>query len=233
MKSTESLIERDAVQLELIPSSEMPDSLFSVAEKNPRNPEFTAVRFFNKYPEKYEQIVSLRAEGLSIKRLCQMFKVSEHTVAAVEKREMKTGNVAMLKQSASMSYRYLAKLGADRLQEILLDPDVKLQPQQLAVMIGVLEDKAALLSGDPTHRIDTSGELSHDKVLNILQRLKDEAKRMGFDGEKSSGQKGESVGDGAIDVDCVDVSDAGVSGDAADAVPNDVAPDKLSDVSNT
>lgn len=61
----------------------------------------------------------------------------------------------------------------ERLEEILIStPTEKLNPRDLSVIIGVLEDKAQLLSGGPTARLAVEDASGHDDLEDYLAKLK-------------------------------------------------------------
>jgi len=209
-----SLICPTRQQLDLIPSDQIPADVFVAEESGtellqdtpeipsssalpatkriPRNPEFTAARFFVWNPKKYLEIVSLRAEGVSVASICRMYSVSPGTVVAIERREEGTILVGEVKQGAIRSYRYLIRLSCERLQEILIDPASKPSPQQLAIIIGVLQDKIQLLEGQPTSRLEVVERPDVSTYLNLVDRartmMESSDQGMGLGGERA-GQK--------------------------------------------
>lgn len=176
-----SLIEQDERQLRLLGD----DQVALAEEELTRNPEFTAERFFSRFPYRYQEIVRLRAEGMSHMGIARIMKCSRNLVAAIERREAQTANVEHLKQSASSTYRHLARLSAERLEEMLLNEEQDLSPKDLGVLIGILEDKAQLLGGGPTSRHElTRGGHEHEELAEYLAALRrSHAERMGLGGE--------------------------------------------------
>ena len=185
----DSLLSPSQGQMELIPSDQLPDVLFFEQENpsdgSPR--EFTAARFFKKHPEEYMRIVALLAEEEPIERLTRRFNVGKHTIYAIINREMAGAIVARLKQQASTRYRGLARLGSDVLREVLLMDEAKLlfakSPEKLAILIGVLEDKAELLSGGSTQRIEIVDQTT------VYRDMLNQARAMIGCGGDVSGQK--------------------------------------------
>ena len=148
----DSLIKRDEQQPELF-SRDSLNALFVEQERTPSNPTFTAARFFEVHPEKYHMTVHLLAEGLSTRRIAQLLKVSRNTIAAVEKRE-RGASIEPQKEVLAHRYRYLAKLIAERLEELILDDDAELSVRDLMVAGGIAIDKSQLLSGGATSRVE-------------------------------------------------------------------------------
>ncbi len=152
---TDSLIERSGQQLPLLTSDQMPASFFAEAEADPRNPEFTAARFFQKHPEKYNAVIALTAEGLGVLRIGALLQCSGNTVMAVQDRER--GQVEILKTRIAALARRGAQLCVEGILEALVDPDkrAKIPARDLAVIHGILVEKSELLSGGVTARIET------------------------------------------------------------------------------
>ena len=150
-----------------------------------RNPDFTAARFFSEQPQRYLEIVRLRAEGMSGKAVARMLQCSRNLVAAIDKRESGTATVEHLKREASNRYRHIARLCSESLEEMLLDDDQTFEPRDLAILIGVLEDKAQLLSGGATSRVEVGdGRPGHEDVAAFFNELRRQhQERMGLGGE--------------------------------------------------
>jgi hypothetical protein len=203
---TTSLLDIQASQPELIPASEMPPELFGVCQSEPRSPVFTAGRYHQQNPEEYKLMVSLLfGDMLPIATVARMLGRSRNLVDAVYTREAASKSVEQLKQQASREYRHLGKLGREALRQYMLHlPAVENLDinqlsaliQRIAVAIGIVDDKAELLSGGPTARIEhTSKAGGHEAVLGYLDKLRKEyAARMGTTGENP-------LANGAIDVD--------------------------------
>jgi hypothetical protein len=200
-----SLLDASSDQPELIPSSNMPASFFGNCPSEPRNPEFTAERYHKHHREEYCIMVSLLfGDCLPIATVARMLGRSRNLVDAVYARESNGKTVEQLKQQASREYRHLGKLGREALRQYLLNlPEAtSLSPneigamiQRLSVAVGIVDDKAELLSGGATARIEhTSGDSGHEAVIDYLASLKSEYdRRMGSIG-------GNPDANGAIDV---------------------------------
>jgi hypothetical protein len=201
-----SLIDRTDEQPDLIPSSEMPASFFGDCPSEPRNPEFTAERYHKHHPEEYRIMASLLfGDLLPIATVARMLGRSRNLVDAVYAREAQGKSVEHIKQQASREYRHIGKLGREALREYLLNlPEArKLDANQLgsmiqriSVAIGIADEKAELLSGGATARVEhVSGDAGHEGLMDYLKRLQAEYdQRMG-----SSGENG--LAKGAIPVD--------------------------------
>lgn len=227
-ETTTSLIKPEREQLELLRSTEIPGAVFAEEENESRKGgrEFTAARFFAWSPEKYREILSLRAEGVPIASIARMYHVSPGTVTAIERREQGTAVVGEAKQRALLHYSYLIRLSCERLEEILIDPEAKFPPQQLAVIIGVLQDKVQLLQGEPTARVEVTGTPAVESYLGLLNQARHlMAERMGFGGD-GAGQKGEAPAGG---LEAGGAGSAAAAGDQARVIDVEVGPAHLSD----
>jgi hypothetical protein len=129
-----------------------------------RNPEFTAARFLQCRPREYREIMTLRAELVPIATLARMYHVSRNTIAAIDEREGRTARVEQLKQHNARAYNRLATICRERAQELVLSLDSGEMTTSeriaagrvLAILMGVSEDKAQLLAGQATSRVETS-----------------------------------------------------------------------------
>lgn len=187
--ATDSLLDREANNLPL-PWASRP-AFFSDDEHpaDGRNPTFTAARFFEHRPEDYQIAARLRAEGVPIAAVARLLHVSRNTIAAVDRREASSRSVEQYKQEAAASCRHLATLARERLEELLLDPDSKIPPQALAIMMAVSEDKALLLSGQATSRLEVVERPDQDAYREMLEEARLMAQRMRLEGE-TRGTKG-------------------------------------------
>ena len=179
-----SLLSAADRQLELIPSDQMEASHFEELEAKG---EFTGERLFKQRPRTYVEIVSLLAEGLGVNRIGRILHVSGHTVRAVRDRE--PAAIATVKERIARQAYHGASMCVDAILEDLDDAEIrkKIATRDLAVTMGVLVDKAQLLSGGATSRPETiTRQADHDDFTRMLE----EAVRTGSAGEMG-GQKGE------------------------------------------
>jgi len=231
-KDTSSFLERQD-QMELLPSSQMDDKLFD-AEENPldgKPREYTAARFFAKRPEEYRLIVSMLAEGHTMREIARRFVVGHRTIVRIQAREMGSALVATLKQGAARKFRALANIGADVLHEVLTHPDAveafKKSPEKLAIMIGILQEKAELLSGGATQRVEVVDQANSYRAL-----LEHARQMMGCQGDVG-GQKGVVPGPGADVAGCAPGAAHPVVDVESEIVSETVKTDKVSDDEHT
>ena len=182
-------------QLDLFPSSSMPAAFFSEGE-TARNPVYTAARFFSAQPDKYKAIVALSAEGLGVLRIAGILRVSPHTVLAVRQRS--PSDVAIEKQRLASISREAARMCVDGILDILSDPEraAKVPARDLGILGGILTDKAELLSGGPTMRIEHQRDVSPEDVQEYLAGLHParEVGVMGLEAESGSAKGGGGAG---------------------------------------
>lgn len=161
MKKTDnklSLLTPEAEQLPLLTSDQMAPELFKESEAEQEEGkeykrEFTAARLFSENRDSYLTIISLLAEGLGLRRIGRLMKVSPNTVIAVRDRE--GVNVDTEKERLSHLYRNGARMCGESILEDLADPDrcKKISTKDKAIVLGVLTEKAELLAGLPTARV--------------------------------------------------------------------------------
>lgn len=148
-----SLIEADQAQLRLFSSAEMEGALFADSEKRGT---FTGERLFAQDPERYAQIVSLLTEGLGIRQIARLCRVSSSTVMAVRQREPKVIETERAMLVGRM--RGATRLMVDRVIDVLESADFEVRTpadlQRLLVSAGILIDKSELLSGGATSRVE-------------------------------------------------------------------------------
>lgn len=161
-KRKPSLLEVEAAKAAAAPSLFL-DEVSKGVDRMEKAGEFTAERLMESRPAIYRAIVEGHAQGLGIRQLCRAYSVSHHTVAVVLAREPKA--IATLKEGTISTLRTFAKLAADRLLDEVNDIPI----QQLAVPLGISIDKAQLLDGGATSRIEhTETGPTHDDYLKLI-----------------------------------------------------------------
>jgi len=154
---TDSLIEREQQQLELLPSTELDDELFAGEEDAAAigpGKEYTAARLFRANPRIYQAIISLRAEGRGILAVAKTLHVSPNTVYAVERREGQ--RVDKEKEELGHRARAVARMATEAVADDLADPArrKKIPTRDKAWIAGVLTDKSLTLQGAPTSIVE-------------------------------------------------------------------------------
>lgn len=148
-----SLVDQDGSQLRLFGSGDMEGAIFADDEKRG---VFTGERLFKSDPDRYKMICSLLAEGLSLRQIAMLCKVSQHTVMAVRDRE--PALIAAEKQLLGKKMRGAVRLMVDKVIEQLVGGTLEVGSvrdlQSLLVGAGILTDKSELLLGGVTARVE-------------------------------------------------------------------------------
>jgi hypothetical protein len=117
-------------------------------------PAFTGVstgeRLIRDRPDVYQSIVYLLSQGTGIREIKRITGVHHRTIEAVMVREGQTIDTAR-KELGARALR-VAAMGVERLEEIIADGNIK--PGELSMAVGILTDKAQLLTGGVTSRVE-------------------------------------------------------------------------------
>ena len=203
-----------------------------------RRGEFTAERLMESRPTIYKALVDGLGQGLGVRQLCRAYRVSHHTVAAVMARE--SNAIATVKERTVATLRTFGRLAADR----LLDEVDQIPIQSLPIALGIAVEKAELLSGGATSRIEhaDSGP-THEDYLRMISGKVIEAEVVpviGLSGEEVAQKSGDPGA--TVQAEAVEVSTPAVEAGLVLALPdtaliptgiseNPSAPDEQSGVS--
>ncbi len=153
--------------------------------------EFTAERLMESRPTIYKALVDGLGQGLGVRQLCRAYRVSHHTVAAVMARESQA--VATLKERTVSVLRTFGRLAADR----LLDEVDQIPIQSLPIALGIAVEKAELLAGGATSRIEhTESGPTHEDYIRMISGNVIEAElvqEIGFKGEEVAQKEADPV----------------------------------------
>ena len=116
--------------------------------------EYTGERLKERKPEIYRACVSLLAQGATYLSIAKLLKVSVNTVAGVKEREQIS--IESEKRTLASSFRLASGLAAERAIELMSDEErsKSIPLNQLAIASGIFTEKAELLSGGATSRVD-------------------------------------------------------------------------------
>jgi hypothetical protein len=119
-----------------------------------RKGEFTGQRLSERKPEIYSACVRLLAEGCSYLSIAKLLRISVNSVAAVKDREQIS--IESQKRQLAGSFRLASALASERAIELLSDEErsKEIPLNQLAIATGIFTEKAELLSGGATSRVD-------------------------------------------------------------------------------
>jgi hypothetical protein len=179
-----------------------PESLEDVLERDEEATcassagEFSGARLFDRDPHRYMAIVRLRGEGYGLLRIARLLRVSVNTVAAVRDREVSA--IETVKQHVAGRASLAGELAVESIIEDLADPERRkmIAARDRAIIAGVMIDKAQLLGGGATARIehvDRGGQ--HEDLNSYLDSLPRVQEVAGDGlGEAGAGVKGGDAG---------------------------------------
>jgi len=175
-----------AEQLELLSQEEIERAMFALESAG----QFTADRLHEQRPVVYKAVVGLLAQNWSIRRIKALLGVHHYTIAAVRERE--AGSIDTQKLAIGERALSAARLAVDSLVEALEDPESaeKISARDRALSAAILVDKAQLLLGGATSRVE---HVESVPDIEEYQRwLKTIPVEMGL-GEGKAGQKAEAT----------------------------------------
>ena len=230
--SAESLIETVPEQLQLIGSEDIPDGYLAeleagaVPEQGPKYTQnWTAARLFAKNPERYRLIVSVIAEGLPIRWICQAFKVSHHSIQAIREREPEI--IATEKRLLAGKHRFASRICVEKIIEALehLEPKDLRDVQSLGVLNGILVEKMQLLDGEATSIVEKPKGPTLDDIRRVYEALPGDEPAIDVEAAVLTGSEAEAAGQkergpgGPMEAE-VPASEAGQPGAQADPAGN-------------
>ena len=127
--------------------------------------EFTGERLLARRPETYRALVRMLAEGLSGSSIARACQVSRNTVAAVRERE--GFSIEQQKKELLTTIRRGSQVAAERVVELI--PHIQ-NAKDAAITLAVLVDKAQLLAGEATSRVERV-DATEDKLRDMLASL--------------------------------------------------------------
>jgi transposase-like protein len=167
--------------------------------------EYTAVTYRRHHPREAAAIERMLGEGASVSACARAFGCSRNTVAAILASVDEVTNVEQRKLRAESECRTLARLCRDRARERLESSSSAIPFRDLAVSMGIFEDKAAQLAGEATVRIDV--EIRAVTLDDYESRL--QAARMGFEREFSRAKEPAAVAAAGADLEAAAAAWAG------------------------
>jgi hypothetical protein len=221
-RSKSSLLDQVAADEAAAPSLFLVNTEEEGNQEMERRGEFTAERLMESRPTIYRALVDGLGQGLGVRQLCRAYRVSHHTVAAVMARESQA--VATLKERTVSVLRTFGRLAADR----LLDEVDQIPIQSLPIALGIAVEKAELLAGGATSRIEhtESGPTQDDYIRMIRGKvIEAEVVPIGLEGEEvaqKSADPGAAVqaGGAAVQAGPFEVSAAGAESGLVLALPS-------------
>lgn len=116
--------------------------------------EFTGERLSERKPEIYRACVRLLGDGTPYLAIAKLLGISVNTIAAVKRKEQ--NSIESIKKEQAEKYRLAGALAGERAIELLADDEraKEIPLNQLAIASGIFTEKAELLSGGATSRVD-------------------------------------------------------------------------------
>ena len=163
-----SLILKEQAELEAAPLLFSKDQLPKVDKTKPRY-NCTGQYLFENHRERYDAVVRLLVEpGVSIRSICRELHVADDTVRAVKEREQLTLDAQ--KKTILQNIAYGMRLASERVIELMPEASAR----DALIGVGILGDKMALLSGEPTVRIEVGQHIDFDAAFAELRRQAEE-----------------------------------------------------------
>ena len=145
------------------------DDLLKIDKEKPKF-HCTGERLWRDRPDVYKAVVRLLAEpGVSVRTICRECHVSDHTIRSVASREGIA--IATVKKEVLSNIAHGMRLASERVIELMPEASAK----DALIGVGILGDKMALLSGEPTARIEIN---EHFDIGAALHGLLDQAAEM-------------------------------------------------------
>ena len=94
--------------------------------------------------ERIKEMLQARTEGLGVRACARIYKMSEHTVLAIE--EKYSSEVATIKKDLARDCRTGARMAVSRMIEEMAD----MPKTSLPIIAGVMIDKMQVLEGEPS-----------------------------------------------------------------------------------
>ena len=121
-------------------------------------------------------------EGISDVAIARAFSpLSANTVAAIRRENQ--GEIADAKKSAAFSFRQAAQLGVDYWMAELPRIAEK-KPETLPIAVGIFTEKAQLLEGEATARVEDVKRVDPDQFNQFIAALPESTETIGLEAGK-------------------------------------------------
>jgi len=117
---------------------------------------------------KAEKIAAAHLAGMSIRQICKAFDTCHNSVVAVVRNRPEL--LERAREVTAANWKTIASLATAQLLERLED----LKDAQLGIVAGIASDKALLLSGEPTQRVEVSIAPAADQWASFVAGLRDQ-----------------------------------------------------------
>lgn len=155
--------------------------------------EFSAVRFAQLYPERYELIARALLEGFSLDCAARVFHIHERTAAAIREREARSLSAESYRGIQARRARGLVMQASDILAERMREDPKSITPRDLAAVMREAHNIERSLEGAPS---TIAGVIRADGATAALADLLQQAAAAGarpgngFGREKSAPREG-------------------------------------------
>ncbi len=122
---------------------------------------------FRHRPEDYRRVVHDLSTGRSIKKICKTYEISPDVVVAIRQREGITIN--KLKTLLSDKMAMASQMAVEALMDSIMEDKIK--PHSLPFATAVLVEKAMLLGGEATSRVEVKEGPDVNDFAKIVEAL--------------------------------------------------------------
>tara|TARA_Y100000593_G_C4279396_1_gene321932 strand:- start:935 stop:1471 length:537 start_codon:yes stop_codon:yes gene_type:complete len=122
---------------------------------------------FRHRPEDYRRVVKDLSTGRSIRSICKSYEISPDIVIAIRQREGITIN--RLKSLLSDKMAMASQMAVEALMDSIMEDKIK--PHSLPFATAVLVDKAMLLGGEATSRVEVKEGPDVNDFAKIVEAL--------------------------------------------------------------
>jgi len=146
------------------------------------NADYTAKQYKKHNPKMYAAVVLMRCvERVPVLLISKALKISQATIAAIERAEMYSKDADELRAHAAVEWRQMSDMARQRAMTKLLDEnDNSMRLVELAQTAVMAEEKAELLTGGATQRVaqvtlSISPEDYEARIKRLLEQKKEAA----------------------------------------------------------
>lgn len=169
--------------------------------------EFSAARFYARYPERYAMIARALAEGFSLEAAARVFKIHERTAAAIREREARSLSAEAYRGIQARHARGVVLAATDEIARRLREAPGKIGVRDLVSAIRELHNVERALEGAPTQVVGViRADGASAALADLLQQAADMAQD-GFGRAKSAGREAEAVEIEAVEVPAIEAPD--------------------------
>lgn len=144
------------------------------ATETKRRGKHNATDIQQRRPALYNAIVDCLARGMAVKEVARQFRCSNNSVAVIRRTDQRL--IGVYKQQAAGVYKEVAMLAAEEARDRVLNAPESISFQQLMIASAIATDKALLLTGEATERVEHVHRPSDDDFEVMLAKAKQAGK---------------------------------------------------------